>query len=189
MIISIIAEPRSGSTNLTNWFFTDKDFTVLFEPITNPNTKWYKNGLDPKDWIYETKHLIIKEVFNNSSDFKRLIDISDKIICLYREDENKQMESYYNAVKTKNWHTTWAYKKNNLNINENEILFFKNLKMKFKELFLDNNNYFKVSYEDLYYRNQIQKVLDYVGENKLIRDRFPYGDKYRIDVINSKKLI
>lgn len=189
MIITIIAEPRSGSTNLTNWFFTDKDFTILFEPISNPNTKWYKNGLDPKDWKYETKHLLIKEVFNNTTDFKEIIDISDKVICLFREDETKQMESYYNAVKTKNWHTVWAFKKNKLVINEDEHLFFKNLKIKFKENYLTNQNYLKVSYEDLYYNNKIQIILDYIGDNKLIRDRFPYGEKYRVDVTDREKYI
>ena len=35
MVITILAEPRSGSTNLTNWFYHNKNFTTLFEPL-NP---------------------------------------------------------------------------------------------------------------------------------------------------------
>ena len=48
MIITILAEPRSGSTNLTNWFYFNKNFTTLFEP-ENPNSKWFQNNIDPKD--------------------------------------------------------------------------------------------------------------------------------------------
>lgn len=189
MIISIIAEPRSGSTNLTNWFFTDEDFTILFEPISNPNTKWYKNGVSPKDWTYETKHLLVKEVFNNTTDFQELIDLSDKIICLYRENETHQMQSYYNAVKNKNWDMVWGYNKKKLLINDEEIKYFKTLKSKYKELYIDSKKYFSISYENLYYENKIDILLNYIGENKLNKKRFPYGEKLRVDVIDTKKFI
>lgn len=188
MIITIIAEPRSGSTNLANWFFTDKDFTILFEPITNPNTKWFKKGVSPSEWIYETKHLLVKECYDNYNDFKKLIEISDKVIFLYRENEKEQIESYYNAKKTKNWHTTWAYKKN-LEINEDDISYFKSLKNNFKKLFLDQGKYFHTTYEKLYYQDGILSVMDYIGNNKLIKERFPFGDKYRIDVTDREKFI
>ena len=51
MIITIIAEPRSGSTNLTNWFYFNKNFTTFFNPDIPPEhrsiytTKWFQNGI------------------------------------------------------------------------------------------------------------------------------------------------
>ena len=39
MIILLLCEPRSGSTNLANWFFINKKFTVLFIP-SDPLSKW-----------------------------------------------------------------------------------------------------------------------------------------------------
>lgn len=36
MVITIIAEPRTGSTNLGKWFLAKKEFTVLFEPLIKP---------------------------------------------------------------------------------------------------------------------------------------------------------
>jgi hypothetical protein len=48
MIITIIAEPRSGGTNLANWFLSNKDFTILYEPITSSDKQWYKKGISPK---------------------------------------------------------------------------------------------------------------------------------------------
>ena len=39
MFVTIIAEPRSGSTNLANWFYFNSSFTTLFEPM-NPTTRW-----------------------------------------------------------------------------------------------------------------------------------------------------
>ena len=62
MVITILAEPRSGSTNLANWFYFNKDFTILYEPITSPKWKWYKHGVSPKLWEYKTLHLLVKEI-------------------------------------------------------------------------------------------------------------------------------
>jgi hypothetical protein len=55
---------------------------------------------------------------------------------------------------------------------------------------VDNPNYFKISYEELYYNNGFQKILDYLNVNGLENKNFPYGKKYRIFINqNSKKLI
>jgi len=188
MRILLLCEPRSGSTNLANWFLSNKNFTVLFEPISNPNTKWYKNGTHPNEWTYDTKNLLVKEVFNNISDFNELIDISDKVICLYRENMVKQMESLDNAVKTKNWHNAWIYYTNDNSVDENTKDFYIKLKTKFSEKYL-SGDYFKISYEQLYYNNGFQKVLDYLNIVELKNENFPYGKKYRIDAIKTKKFI
>ena len=93
MIVTILAEPRSGSTNLTNWFYFNKNFTTLFIP-SDPKSKWHK-AVSPKEYKYTTEHLLIKEDYYHYKNFDELIGISDKVILLYREnieELNKKIE-------------------------------------------------------------------------------------------------
>jgi len=177
MFITIIAEPRSGSTNLANWFYFKQDFTVLFEPITNKNLRWYKNGEHIDKWKYDTPNLLVKEVYNDYHFFDELINKSDKVIILFRENEKKQSESWINAKKTNNWDKNWIDKGI---ADEMEFEFFKQLKKSFFEKFL-TKNYFNISYEDLYYNNGFGKIIEYIGIDTLENYGFPYGKKYRIE--------
>ena len=58
MVVLLLCEPRSGSTNLTNWFYNNKDFTTLYNPDIEPNyrslssVRWYQEGKSPKDYKY-----------------------------------------------------------------------------------------------------------------------------------------
>jgi len=183
MIITILAEPRSGSTNLTNWFYFNQNFTTLFIP-SDTKSKWYKN-VSPKEYTYTTKHLLIKEDYYHYKNFEELISISDKVILLYRENIEEQIDSWTNAKLTKNWENQWVYK----NIkDDNETLFFTQLKNSFKQEYLDKN-YFKISYEELYYNNGFKKILDYLSMDELENKNFPYGKKYRINVNKGKTII
>lgn len=186
MIITIIAEPRSGGTNLANWFLYNKDFTILYEPITSPDKMWYKNGISPKLWSYNTPHILIKETYNIKANFSELIEISDKVIILYRENIIEQTESWLNANKTNNWDKAWVFKEDLIK-NEDES-YFNQIKNGIKENYLDKD-YFNISYEELYYNNGFQKVLDYLNMDELENKNFPYGQKYRINVGKTKNLI
>lgn len=186
MIITILAEPRSGSTNLANWFLDKKEFTILYEPITSPQWKWYKHGIPPNEWTYKTPHLIVKEIYHPDTNFLELIEISDKIIVLYRENEREQMESWLNANKTKNWDKEWTFKEEL--IKDLDYSFFIEIKNRIKKDYLDKN-YFKISYEELYYNNGFQKVVDYINLDYIKNENFPYGKKYRINVNKTKTLI
>jgi hypothetical protein len=180
MIITLLCEPRSGSTNLTNWFYYNKQFTTLFEPM-NPQSKWFQKNINPNVYKYTTEHLCIKEIYYPHKDWKELIEISDKIILLYREDYQLQLESFLNAVTTNNWDSGWVFrvKKSPIIIEKTE--YFNTLKTEFKEKYLDKE-FFKISYEELYYNNGFQKILDYLNIDCLENKNFPYGKKYRIDV-------
>ena len=181
MVITVIAEPRSGSTNLASWFYHNKNsFTVLYEPL-NPKSVKYYNGLPPQNWKYNTQHLFIKEIYAQDKDLKNLIEISDKIILLYRENESEQEESWINSVNTDNWVNQWVFKKKDMVCDEGKIDYFKNLKINFKKDYLDDNQYFKISYEDLYHNNQFQKLLDYIDLDGIKNENFPYGMKYRVN--------
>lgn len=185
MVVSLICEPRSGSTNLANWFLQFKEFSVLFEPISNPNTKWFKDNIPPKDWVYGTNHLLVKEVYNTLNEFDDLIKISDKVLCLYRENEKEQIESYCNSVKTNNWSSHWKY--NEKFIDSDVKIFFEKLKKTFSEKYL-NKSFFEISYEELYYNNGIEKVIEYLEIPILNMSNFPYGKKYRINDTNPTKI-
>lgn len=177
MIVSIIAEQRSGSTNLANWFYLKKSFTVLYEPISNPNTKWFKNNTPPSTWKYDTPNLLVKETYNGETDFTDLINYSDKIVVLYRENVIEQIQSYVNSKITGNWDGNWSHNKKHENTVHAED--FKRIKNRFKELYL-NDNFFTISYEDLY-NNGFQKLIDYVNIDGIENENFPYGKKYRVD--------
>ena len=187
MIITILCEPRSGSTNLTNWFYFNKNFTTLFEPA-NSGSKWFQNNIEPKDYKYNTKHLCVKEIYYPGIDWNSLLSISDKIIVLYRENGQEQLESFLNSVTMDNWDKSYVYKKKENQITKEKTKYFNTLKSKFKEKYI-NKNYFTISYEELYYNNGFQKILDYLNMNELEDKNFPYGKKYRINVDKGNTLI
>ena len=176
MVITILAEQRSGSTNLANWFYFNKKFTTLFEPITSPGLKWFKNGEDPSLWKYNTEHLLIKEIYRPEIDFSDLIKISNKIIILYRENTIEQKESWLNASKTNNWDRNWVYKEEL--IKNEDSSYFDKIKSGMKDNYL-SSDYFKISYEELYYNNGFQRILDYLGIQELKNEGFPCGQKLR----------
>jgi hypothetical protein len=178
MFITILAEPRSGSTNLTNWFYFNKKFTALFIP-SDPKSKWYQNGIHPKEYKYNTEHILVKEDYYHYKNYSEFLEVSDKVICLYRENEVEQIESWINAKITNNWDTHWVYTENLSENTEQEILFFKELKKDFKLNYLDKN-YFKISYEELYYNNGFEKIVNYLNMQDVKNQKFPIGKKYRI---------
>jgi hypothetical protein len=182
MVITILAEPRSGSTNLANWFYFNKNFTTLFVP-SDPQSKWYKPE-SPKNYKYNKNHLLIKEDYYHHKNFDELISISDKIILIYRENTEEQIESWTNAITTKNWDNQWV---SNSIKNINETQFFIELKNSFKKEYL-NKDYFKISYEELYYNDGINRIKEYIKIDGF--GNFPIGKKYRIDINKKlKKLI
>jgi len=187
MIITIISEPRSGSTNLCNWFSLNKDFTVLLEPY-NSKSDQYKNNLLPKEWKYYTKHFIIKEIYTKEIDLTKLLEISDKVIVLYRNNDEEQLSSWKNAVITNNWDKKWVY--NGKTDNKKTIVtdYFFEIKEGIKKDFIDKD-YFSISYEELYYNNGFQKVIDYLNIVGVENIGFPYGQKYRVNINKPTSLI
>ena len=158
----------------------------MFEPITSPEWKWYKHDVSPKLWKYKTSHLLVKEIFRPDVDFSELVEISDKLIILYRENITEQTQSWLNASKTNNWDKVWVFKEDLIK-NEDKS-YFNQIKEGIKENYLDKD-YFNISYEELYYNNGFQKVLDYLNMDELENKNFPYGQKYRIDDNKPKSLI
>lgn len=186
MIVTIIAEPRSGSNNFANWFNLQKDFTVFYEPF-NVVSKWYQNNKPPKEYKFYTKNLCIKEIFYPNKSFDTLIEVSDKIICLYRENYQDQLESFLNSVTTNNWSLPYVYKPKESNIIKEKTQYFSLLKKEFREKYLCEN-FFKISYEELYYKKGIVEVINYLNNIEIESLEFPIGQKYR-KFIDEKKTI
>jgi hypothetical protein len=180
MVVTILAEPRSGSTNLAKWFTRNKNFTVLFEPF-NRYTTSYKFGESPKLWKYITKHFLVKEIYNKyHPQNKELLDISDKVIILHRESDESQKESWINAFITGNWDKSWSHttpKK----LPDDIISGLYDIKSSLKSDFIDCGKYFTISYEELYYNNGFQRIVDYINLPEVQNIDFPYGTKYRVD--------
>lgn len=195
MIITILCEPRTGSTNLCNSFRKEKNFTVLYEPITQKNNNFYpetlsiiKNNYNPKLWHYKTDYCVVKEVLSDDVNiFADLIAISKKIILLYRENDEEQFESFSHALISNVWHSEWQYKKNFI-INDNHLSHFKKVKKLFNNL-LQTTDYFRISYEDLYYNNGIEKIKNYLQIDELKYMQFPIGKRYRINDFKRKNII
>jgi len=189
MVITIMAEPRSGSTSLGNWFYTQKHFTTLFEPITGKMMRWYQKGECPTKWKYYTKHLCVKEIYQPGVDYSKLLSISDKIIILYRENSDEQLASYNNATSTGNWHTHWKHTPTKIVNNPIITNRFESIKQGMREHYINNPNYFTTSYEKLYNGNGFSDLLNYLKIEDLSDIPFPYGFKYRVDDNLSEKLI
>ena len=189
MIVTIIAEPRSGSTNLAIWFSYLESFTVLFEP-TNPTIAGNNKFINilPIDWKYNTNHMLVKEIYTeNNSIQSELLKISNKVIVLYREDKVSQFESWKHAIFTNRWDEPWVYKpqestQKTINMHNS----FLELMSGFKKEYIDNSDFFKISYEELYYKNGFQRIVDYINIPEVQNTNFPYGRKYRVNGIVDK---
>lgn len=188
MVITILAEPRTGSTNLAAWFDSNNDFTVLHEPINNYGNYYIKNKLINTS-TYNTSHLLIKEIYSPNKDLKELIQFSDKIIILYRENKKEQLESWLAAMVTNNWRGHWVNNKIYIPSKELKIKFFDKMVNGFEKEYRSHNDMFKISYEELYYNNGFEKIVNYLNIDSVKNVDFPHGKKYRLNNICINKLI
>jgi hypothetical protein len=188
MRILLLCEPRSGSTNLTNWFGKNKDFTIIQEPL-NSDSIHYMNNLPIDKWSFNTKHILIKEIYLGVDGLVDLIKMSDKIILLYRENYIEQFESWLSASRTNNWTNEWSYYESRFRANNSEISYFKNMKDEFNKFSIENPNYLKISYEELYFNNGLQILLNHLNIENLENKNFPHGKKYRTTYKKPRTLI
>ena len=69
----------------------------------------FRSGTNPSEYKYDTKHLCIKEVYYPHFVYNEILNISDKIIVLYRENYQQQLESFLNSITTNNWDNQYIY--------------------------------------------------------------------------------
>ena len=186
MIILILSEPRSGSTNLSLWLKSmSSEFIVIHEPYNPGSPDYQGSSYYNIDWIDIKKNYIINEKFlnNRTAEINGLINICDKVVCLYRENTKEQIESFVMASTTGAW--TSIYEANRKILDQIDTIhhykqeYFETLKQNFKEL-REFHNFKSFTYEDLYFRNKIDEFKEYLGLK--IDIPFPIGGKYRRDI-------
>jgi hypothetical protein len=157
MIYTIIAEPRSGGVSLMNWVEKSlPNFTISQEPWFIENDLWV-NGEDVSEveWVKKYDNIFIREIYKPTRDFNNLIKISDKVLCLYRDNWEEQIRSSLfqetNEKYLDNYNETDVLDVvTNDMIRHRYVYYFKEHKEKFKQ-FIKENNFPSVSYENLYY--------------------------------------
>jgi hypothetical protein len=182
MIYTIIAEGRSGSQNLLNWFSTAlPQFETIHEPFNSDETR-YTQDISGNDlsWIQPNRNYVIKELWHTDRNFVPLIEKSDKIICLYRENWFEQVSSLLYAFKTNKWHSKYTVEKLRETISEGEILDYyetihKGVKEKFQE-FIKENGLLSITYEDLYYGQGIYDIKEHFKIDS--GNNFPFSGRY-----------
>ena len=107
-------------------------------------------------------------------DFLPLINRSDKVLCIYRENWYSQIRSILYQSAFDEWQ--WQYKKTEVDImiSDEEIYekyhkWYKSEKKHFQD-FIKHMNLPSISYEKLYYQNgvsKIKEIFNLTSENKL----------------------
>lgn len=182
MIITILSEPRAGSTNLLFWMGQHNECTVLLEPTTNSEYKKYSDKEvviydinDFSKWKYFTKHLVVKEICDPNKNYKSILQHSDKVIILFRENYIEQRQSWLMSINTKKWGGKYFFDESLLL--DKDYNYLTEIKSEIQKYKTSHN--FVISYEELYFRDGINKLINYIGIEKLNKDTFPFGEKYR----------
>lgn len=169
MIYTIIAEPRTGGVSLMNWIGKSlPKFTIAQEPWFNENDLWITGeDVSEVDWIKKYNNICIREIYKPTRDFTNLINISDKVLCLYRDNWEEQIRSSLYQGNTDSYMDTYD-EDDVLRVVTDEMIkhryvyYFKEHKDKFKQ-FIKKNNFISISYENLYYGNDIDIVKKHLN--------------------------
>lgn len=182
MVITILCEPRTGSTNLLNWFELHDNYSIVFEPFNTPVSRKTKssksiifnNIKDIKSWQFNTDNIVIKEIAYPGINYEYFLENSDKVIVLFRENYEEQNKSFLMGSATQNFFNHYSYDKSMIKHETSPYLELS--KTEIKKYF--DSDYFLISYEDLYYRGKINQLINYIGNSDLNNSTFPFGSKY-----------
>ena len=190
MKILLYAGGRTGSHSLSNYMCDELNYIFIHEETTDFDYKTsenfvYKRNLHDKEFNLESE----KEFF-------------DKIIILYRKDTLEQAVSGIYANLKHQWHHTKGtldnfYEIDNKFYEENYsmVIQWKNDFDKMLEKILSYDNFFKISYEELFVeKTGKSRIDDYIGINGLESKFYNVNNKLRIknndaDIIFLKKYI
>jgi hypothetical protein len=178
MLYTVIAEARTGGSHLVESMRKYTGFKLASEPWGgSPNRFSKTKTVENVDWIKNYDNLFIKEIYDSIENYDNLINISDKVLCLYRENWYSQAKSILYARRFDEWQ--FSYKKSHVDevVSDEEIykLYYNgNLryhKWDFKQ-FIKKNNLPSISYEELYYNNGMEKI----------KKIFDFGDEFEFPI-------
>ena len=188
MVYTIIAEARTGGSHLVEALNKELlHFQLAAEPWNMPRS-YFNNFTDSTDvtdidWINNYENIIIKEIYNPNMDFLPLINRSDKVLCIYRENWYAQIKSILYQQSFDEWQ--WAYKKTDMDntISDEEIYekyhkWYKSEKKHFQD-FIKHMNLPSISYEKLYYQNGVSKIKEIFNLNDSFE--FPIYERHLKD--------
>lgn len=170
MVYTLLAEPRSGGTDLMDWFgVVLNDFTIAQEPYLRNSLNLFSHTEDVTDvkWIDEHKDVFIREIFERQRDFTNLINRSDKVFCLFRKNWYAQTKSKLFTQHHTEYKRVYTKKEmdelvtHEMIVDHHKMEFSKDKKA-FQHL-IKSKNFMAVSYEDLYYGNDIQKIKEFLN--------------------------
>lgn len=183
MIFTVIAEGRSGGQELTEWFKQSIGNThiIVHEPFRSGNDK-FTNSVTPDDfsWVNPSKNYFIKELWSTSWDYSDFLNVSDIVLCLYRDNWYDQTRSLLYSLRSGIWRRKYREMDVNKLVSEEDIIDFynssqKQAKILFKE-WINKNNLPSISYEELYYQGGIEKIKKIFKIDSNIP--FPIGGRY-----------
>ena len=166
MVYTIIAEARTGGSHLVEALNKKLPYFELAAEPWNlaPNNFTDSTDVTCIDWINNHENIIIKEIYNPDSDFLPLINRSDKVLCIYRDNWYAQIKSILYHRLFNEWQ--WEYKKTDVDntISDEEIYKnyhrgYKSKKKHFQD-FIKRMNLPSISYEKLYYQNGVSKIKE-----------------------------
>lgn len=189
LLYTIIAQYRTGGQNLMYWIHQSlkNEFTVVHEPF-NPNFNLYTNDttLQDFDWL-EDKNYFIKELWYPELNYEKILQKSNKTLCIYRENTHEQTISQMFAIKNNKFFHSYTQKDVDKIFTQEEYIKYKQeIEINKKSLieFSQKNNLPIISYENLYYENGINKLKEFFNFESTVP--FPFGSKY---FTKDKKLI
>lgn len=173
MKVLVLAQSRSGSTGFTAWLRDELGEPVMVEPF---NISLHpKSEIDTQlDVIKSDNGIIVKFVDNmykwlpEISDINVLMGYFDKVIGLTREDDRACTYSRIIGILSDNWKGAVANSAVNQNKLDEEMSRFDlylNDTIKNKKMILDLP-IFQITYEDLYVRKNIDRLLKYLEINE-----------------------
>jgi hypothetical protein len=182
MIYTIIAEPRSGGVSLMNWIEKSlPEFTIAQEPWFNENDLWITGeDVSEVDWIKKYNNICIREIYKPTRDFTNLINISDKVLCLYRDNWEEQVRSSLYQENNGSYMDTYD-EEDVMNevtsemIKHRYVYYFKEHKDKFKQ-FIKENNFVSISYENLFYGDDVDIIKKHFNFDNNIE--FPLNKRH-----------
>jgi hypothetical protein len=191
MIYTIIAEPRSGGTSLMDWIEKSlPNYVIAQEPLFVGNDHWVDGeNTDDIEWIGKYENLFIREIYRQDRKVDLLLERSDKVLCLYRDNWYDQVKSilYQEINDSQSYMTT--YKKEHVDELVTDKLiyekydYFVKTKSEFQE-WIKTNNLLCVSYEDLYYGEGINVIKEFFNINTSLK--FPLSLRHLKDNFNNE---
>jgi hypothetical protein len=176
MVITIIAEPRTGGSHLVESIQKAlPNFELAAEPWNGaPNKYTETRDVTNIDWINDYENIIIKEIYEFKRDFEPLIYRSDIVFCIYKENWYSQIQSILYSRNFDEWQ--WEYKKTDVDANVTDVdvydMYYSSFKWYKKDFqdFIRKYNFPSISYEKLYYRNGVNEIKNVFG----LKDSFQF---------------